>query len=800
MRIPLNWLNDYLTPPLSDTGAIAAALTNAGLEVEGLSRVAPGLETVVTGKILSTERHPNADRLRICMTDVGQAEPLQIVTGAANVEAGDIIPVALVGSNLPGGLEIKASKLRGVDSFGMYCSKKELGLPPDIDGVHVFPADTPIGVPASDVLGIGDVVLEIAVTANRPDALSIVGVARELAAAGLATLKQPELAQLPTEPASQASVTLGDAALCPRYAGQILEGVNVGPSPDWLAQRLELAGIRSISNVVDVTNYVLLELGQPLHAFDLATIDASSLEARRARPGETLQTLDGELRELDSEMLVIADRHAAHAVAGVMGGAASQVTDKTTAILLESAYFLPKSVRRTAKKLGLASESSYRFERGVDPEATLKALARATALLAEVAGARAVGAPAEALQEPGWPGTMQVTLRPERVKRILGVAIPEAEIRTMLEGLGFKTGDVLNGDALAVTIPGWRRHDVTREADLIEEVARRYGYDRIPATLPRLDRVGGTSPRQELERDVRALLVGSGFDEVITPSLVNLADRLPSEGKPVVLANPLAEMSGLRQSLLPGLLSVARHNHYQGNSDLAIFEIGRTYREPEVGPTQESQLLALFAMGEVGTGVWRKAPEALIADFFWLKGALSNLFERLGVKGVRYVAAEGPASLHPGRTAKLELNGETLGFLGELHPQLYADTDLPAGGRAAVGWIDLDRILALGTAARRFAAFARYPAIARDLALVIAEDLPASELVDEVKALGGALLESVEVFDRYQGPQVPEGRVSLGLRLRYREAGRTLSDADVEPIHQRIVSRMAERYGAALRD
>lgn len=797
MRIPLTWLNDYLSPPVTDTAAIAAALTNAGLEVEAISRVAPGLETVVTGKILSTEKHPNADRLRICMTDVGQGAPLQIVTGATNVEAGDIIPVALVGSKLPGGLEIKASKLRGVDSFGMYCSKKEMGLPPDIDGVHVFPADTPIGVPAADILGVGDVVIEIAVTANRPDALSILGVARELAAAGLATLKQPEVATLPKAPASKASVTLADPELCPRYAGQVLEGLKVGPSPAWMAERLELAGVRAISNVVDVTNYVLLELGQPLHAFDLAKIDPATVTARRAKPDETLKTLDGVERKLSSDMLVIADATQVHAVAGVMGGAESQVTEATTEILLESAYFLPKSVRRTAKALGLASESSYRFERGVDPEGTLTALARAAQLLSEVAGATPVGAPAEATSSPDWPNELTVTLRPERITKLLGITLSAAEITSLLEGLGFR----VHGETpMQVTVPGWRRHDVTREADLIEEIARRYGYDRIPATLPRLDRVGGTSPRHELESQVRELLVGAGFDEVVMPSLVNLANREPGAGKPVVLANPLAEMNGLRQSLLPGLLEVARHNHYQGNSDLAIFEIGRTYVEPAEGPTQETQWLAMFAMGEMAQGVWRKAPDVFVADFFWLKGVLENLFARLGLVGVEFVAAEGQQALHPGRAAKLVFNGETLGYLGELHPQRYVETDLPAGGRAAVAWVNLDRILVLGKHEPHFKAFARYPAISRDLALVVAEDLPASELVAEVKALGGALLESVTVFDRYQGPQVPHGRVSLGLRLCYREMGRTLSDADVEPIHQRIVTRMAERYGAALRD
>lgn len=801
MRIPLNWLNDYLASPLSDVEAIAQALTGAGLEVEGVERVAPGFEHVITGKIVAADQHPNADRLRICKTDVGAPELLQIVTGAQNVQVGDVIPVAQIGANLPNGIEIKASKLRGVESFGMYCSLVELGLAEQAEGVHVFPEGTAVGLPAATVLEVGDTVIEVAVLANRPDALSVLGIARELAAAGLGNLKQPSPAPVSTQGESTIKVTIEAGDLCPRYAALAVEGLSVGPSPDWLKQRLELAGVRSISNVVDVTNYVLLELGQPLHAFDRSKISEATLSPRRARDGEEIVTLDGQTRKLDAAMLVIADAQGPQAIAGVMGGAHSQVTEATTSIVLESAYFDPSSVRKTGKRLGLSSESSYRFERGVDPEGTLLALARAAELLAQVAGGKAVAPAVDATELPGYPAPLVVELRPARISRVLGTSFDPAEIREKLTAIGFAiTGE----DPMRVQIPGWRRHDVTREIDLIEEIARLIGYDRIPSTLMPLDAIGSPGPREELIRRVRAILEGAGLSEVVTPSLTNEAalklGKASAEGG-VTLANPLADMAMLRTSMEPGLLEVARFNHYQGISDVAFYEIGRTYHMQPDGRVDEPRWVSLLVMGEQATGVWKHAPEVLGADFFWAKGLVERLFTGLGIAGLAATATAEEPGLHPGRAARLDVGGVVVGVVGEVHPEVHAAYDLPVGARAAIATLSLDALEALvSVAPRAYQVFGRYPAILRDLALVVPQDLPASAVVDQVRKMAGELLESVEVFDRYQGPQVPEGKVSLGLRLRFRVAERTLSDDEIEPIHRRILQSAEEAFGAAVRD
>lgn len=801
MRIPLNWLNDYFEAPLTDIAALRAALTEAGLEVEGVERVAPGFEKVLTGRIVAAERHPNADRLRVCQTDLGTGELLQIVTGAQNVQVGDVIPVALTGALLPNGLEIKASKLRGVDSFGMYCSLKELCLEGGVDGVEVLDPATPLGVPASQVLGVGGVVIEVAVLANRPDALSVLGVARELAAAGLGTLKLPEVPELQTEGEPLAAVTLEASDLCPRYAAQVVSGLTVGPSPDWLKERLELAGVRAISNVVDVTNYVLLEQGQPLHAFDLAKIAPRTLAPRRAAAGETITTLDGAQRPLESDMLVIADAGGPQAIAGVMGGAHSQVTPETTAVLLESAYFDPSSVRKTGKKLGLSSESSYRFERGVDPEGTLRALARAAQLLAMVAGGKAEGPVVDQKAAADYPQPLMVGLRPARVQRVLGVMPDMEAARRKLEAIGF---EIQPGDSWQVRVPGWRRHDVTREIDLIEEIARLAGYDQVPSTLMPLSGVASLGRRELLIRRVRSVLEGAGLHEAITPSLTSesaLRMAMAPVDTAVVLANPLAEMAMLRTSMLPGLLEVARFNHYQGRSDLGIYEVGKTYcRSPE-GSIEEPRWVAFLVMGEQAAGVWKRAPEVLTADYYWGKGLVERVFEGLGASQPTAVPDAADPALHPGRAARLEVAGRFVGYLGEVHPAVYEAYDLPVGARAAVAWLSLDALEEVAPLAdRAFQSFGRLPAVLRDLALVVPETTLASAVVATVREMGGELLEAVEVFDRYQGPQVPEGKVSLGLRLRYRDPQKTLSDEDVEPVHRAIVDRTQEAYGAAVRD
>lgn len=799
MRIPLTWLNDYFTAPLTDAEAIARALTNAGLEVEGIERLAPGFERVMTGRIVAADPHPNADRLRVCQTDLGSGEHLQIVTGAANVQVGDIVPVALEGAKLPNGLEIKVSKLRGVESRGMYCSLKELGMEGGVDGVQVLPADTPLGINAADALGVGDVVLSVAVLANRPDALSVLGVARELAAAGLGTIQLPG-GSLALSGDSGLSIALEAPDLCPRYIGLVVEGLQVAESPDWLKRRLELAGVRPISNVVDATNFVMLELGQPMHAFDRARL-AGTIRARRAQAHERIVTLDGQERTLTPDMLVIGDDQGVQAIAGVMGGLASEVKHDTATVLLEAAYFDPRSVRRTAKVLGLGSESSYRFERGVDPEGTLAAMSRAAGLLLELAGGRVVGPVVDAREPKGFPEPLDVTLRPARVAKVLGAELDLATARQKLQAIGF--GIEESGDRWTVRIPGWRRHDVTREVDMIEEIARLLGYDQVPATVMPLNDVGRVGGRAELVSRLRAILEGAGLSEVITPSLVDpavAADARVSEEGALGLVNPLSDMASLRTSLLPGLLQVARYNHYQGQSDLAVYEVGRTYRHEANDQVTEAEWAAFLVMGAQATGTWKRAPESLVADFFWAKGLVERVAEALALGEVVCEAEVGDPSLHPGRSARMTASGRFIGLIGEVHPAIYSHYDLPQGGRAAVAWLSIDALLELTRPVRSFEAFGRLPAVHRDLALVVSERVPAAEVVATVRAMGGELLEEVTVFDRYQGPQIPEGRVSLGLGLRYRAADRTLSDEDIEPLHRSIVEKAHEAFGAALRD
>lgn len=797
MRASLNWLNEYFESPLKDANAIKTALTLAGLEVEGVERVASGLEHVITGRILATDPHPNADRLRVCRTEIGAGEPLQIVTGASNVQAGDIIPVAMIGAKLPTGLEIKPSKLRGVESFGMYCSLKELGLPEGEDGVLVLPPGTPLGIPVAQVMGIGEVVFEVSVLANRPDALSIVGIARELAAAGLGALKQPIELELSTSGTAGLRVALAAPDLCPRYAGIQLTDIQVGPSPDWMRQRLELAGLRSISNVVDATNYVMLELGQPLHAFDGDKLDAKTLCVRRAHAGESVLTLDDQERELHQDMLVIADANGVQAIAGVMGAKATEVSEQTRSIVLEAAYFEPTSIRKTAKILSLRSESSYRFERGVDPEGTSRALSRAAQLLSEIAGARVDGPLVDVRVSPDFPAPLDVSFRPERVTRILGCEMPLDQAKAKLEAIGFS---ITPGAPWRVRVPGWRRHDVTREIDLIEEIARLIGYDAVPSTLMPLTELGSV---KRSESKVRALLEGTGHVEVLTSSLLSAAalqmahDPLESA---IALANPLADMSYLRTSMLPGLLEVARFNHYQGHSAFSLYEVGKTYHR--VGSaTEERRWVAFLQLGEVAKGMWKHAPEALVADFAWGKGVVEQLLEGLSLGRAEAQPLKDHPAMHPGRTARLLLSGAEIGVVGELHPERYQAYDLPAGGSLTVGWLSLDALEALlPKRDRSFQAFGRFPAVRRDLALVVPETVLASSVVATVRELGGENLEEIEIFDAYRGPQIPEGRVSLGLRLSYRLNDRTLSDEEIEPLHRRIVERTQEAFGAALRD
>ncbi len=834
MRLPLEWLKEQFDAQADtiDPDCIAKCLMAAGFELEGVEFVRPGLETVVTGKILTADPHPNADRLRICQTDIGRDQPLQIITAAPNVQVGDVIPVALAGSNLPSGKEIGQAKMRGIDSFGMFCSAVELGLdaanPADRDRlrdlvkkakgdrpaedlekavdlcfefVMVLPEATGLGQPIANVLCLGEAALDIAITANRGDALSLRGLSREMAALGFPQLRQRDLPDPEARTGTpEVTVRLDDPDLCPRYAGQVVRGIKVGPSPQWLARRLELSGIRPINNIVDVTNYVLLELGQPLHAFDLANL-SGSVSARRARAGERIVTLDDQDRTLEESMLVIADDRAPVAIAGVMGGKASAVSDATTDILLESAYFNPSSVRRTAKKLALSSEASYRFERGVDPENTARALERAAQLVVQVAGGQISG-PAADIRHDGFPQEMLVSLRPARTDKLLGIELPEAEQISYLTRLGFSE---MPGHAalpaIAFRVPGWRRHDVTREIDLIEEVARLAGYDKVPETLPHI----ATLPpiKREVHEALRPVLRGAGFTQIVSPPLSSPAMQikvLGSAGNAVALTDPLGEMSILRLSLLPSLLEVARLNFNHGADRAAVYEIGKIYRR-EWGSNTETLQVAILAVGDVAKGLWKRAPEALQADFWWAKGMAECALASLGLTDLAVVADSDQPGLHPGRSARFESEGRTVAVFGEVHPLVAEAFDLPPAVRTAAVVFHPEAIeAALAHRGRKlYQPISRYPGIVRDLAILIDDTLSAGQVVGMAREAGGPLLEDAAIFDRYQGPQVPEGKVSLALSLRYCSPERTLTDTEVEKVHQTVVERLKEQFGAALR-
>jgi phenylalanyl-tRNA synthetase beta chain len=808
MRIPINWLNDVLSEPL-DPIVIRDTLTRVGLEIESLEFHAPGLEGVVVGQIVAIDAHPNADKLRICQTDIGGDKPLQIVTGAQNVKLHDKIPVAQVGSVLPGNKPINEAKLRGVESFGMYCSTVELGLPPDVDGVHILSADTTLGLPIADAMSIGDLVLDVAVTANRPDALSVIGVARELATAipGV-SLKRPKPNVVPGEGAGAIKLGPIDTDRCPFYAGLNVSGVKVAPSPEWLVKRLEGAGMRAINNVVDATNYVMLLTGQPLHAFDTAKIRGGEIRVRLASAGEKLKTLDGVERELSHDDLVIADAERALVVAGIMGGQDAEVDDATTDLFLEAAYFHPEGVRKTGRKLGLSTESSYRFERGVDPEGTLYAMELVRDLILELAGGQ-VSSGLHETRRQGWPMVGRLSFRLDQIDRLLGVSVPNQEVERMLKALGFEltrhTDGVFELNSYDVTVPGWRYHDVKQEADMVEEVGRHYGYDRIPALLPPVVPKVVQPLIERLEHRARMAASRMGLLEVMTPSFTSIeAEREAGvEGaNHVRLANPIKGLPVMRTSLLPSLLDVLRRNRQRGQSRLGVFELGRTYAMTG-HDTHETLWLAGAVMGSTWDGMWLEehTPAPLKPDFFVAKGLVENLFAALDLGGeLTFVQSEACGTLHPGRTAEIRWNGAAIGFVGELHPRVVEAFDLPVN-QTSCGWmLDLTRLANEGTeAAHRFKPFSNQPALLRDLAVLVPAETKAELALAAIREVGGELLERVSVFDRYEGNQVPAGQVSLGFSLAYRAPDRTLAVADVEPTQEAILAKLQERFGAVLR-
>ncbi len=802
MKVPLGWLAEWI--PLPERGALEERLTVGGLEIEDVTLTGADLSALRVGHVLERAQHPDADRLSVCAVDVGEGEPLEIVCGAPNVAAGQRVAVATHGTVLPGGLKIKRSKIRGVKSHGMICSESELGLGDGHEGILVLDAEAPIGAPLDQVLPSGETVLDVEITPNRGDWVSMLGMAREVQThfGGELTLPPCDVSEGDREASEDVAIAIEDAAGCHRYVGRVVRGVRVGPSPEWLQQRLEAAGLRSVNNVVDATNLVMLELGQPLHAFDLDKLRGGAVCVRAADDGEKILTLDGEDRELRREDLVIADGEGAIAIAGVMGSAESEVGDETTSLLLESAHFDPSRVRRTAKRLALRSDASYRFERGVDPEGQGRAADRAARLIVELAGGEVSRGPVEALGDPA-PRAGAIDLSPEGVNRLLGTALGRDEIAGLLAQVDVACEPA--GDALRCQPPSWRS-DLHLPADLVEEVARVFGYDAIEPTLPSGPLAGvRVAPRRRTREAVRDALVGAGLAEVMTfPGCppadddgLRLAPDDPRRAH-VPLVNPIqAGDSVLRTHLLPSVLRAVRANRARQAERVALYEVSRVFQggtdRPEAWHEREP-LQAVAAISDSGgDDLWGSGD---VPVFFRAKGTGERLLAELG-RRPEFRAGSDEPFLHPGAAGELRVQGRLVACVGELHPETAAhfEIDVPT----AVLVVDLDALDGLAPEPRRYQEVSRHPRVRRDLALLVDAGTPAGELLQAVRKKAGASLHSVHLFDRYEGRGVPEGKLSLAFRMHFQRTDRTLTDAEVAQAIERVVQVLSERFGAELR-
>lgn len=805
MKVSYNWLQEFVDIDISPQ-ELADRLTLAGIAVEGVTETGKGVEKVLTGRIETISPHPNADKLVVTTVNIG-TEKLQIITAATNVKEGDVIPVAVEGAKLASGLVIKRAKLRGVESRGMMCSGQELGIDPktmpteQAQGIMILPPGTPLGKDAKELLGLNDFILELDLTPNRGDCLSMISVAREVAAMLGRQIRpvQPSFPELNERIEGQARVDIEATDLCRRFAGRLIKNVVVGRSPLWMQQRLRAAGIRPISNIVDVTNYVMLELGQPMHAFDYNLLVDGHIIVRRAREGEKIISLDGVERILSPEMLVITDPSGPVAVAGVMGGLATEVTGKTVSVFLESAFFNPISIRKTSKALGLRSEASLRFEKGIDIGGCVRAANRAAQLISEMGSGEVVSGLIDNYPSPFSERT--VILRPARATYILGVEITKDEVSRILSSLQFKVQD--SGDDILVTVPS-HRVDVSLEIDLVEEIARMHGYDRVPGTLPYGQSTRGLKTgEEELKCRIRNLLAGSGLYEVMTYSFthprvfgkMNLPSNSPLRDT-VKIQNPLSEEhSVMRTLMLPGLLEVLARNYNRRVQNGAIFEIGRVFHpRGESCLPEERPVLSAAAMGSTQAS-WNASSRQF--DFYFIKGVLENLFRGLGTEQVAFRPETANPSFHPGRTASVEVGSVKLGVVGELHPDVLENFDLPE--RVVAFEIDISLLLSVSGKPVVYSPLPKFPAVDRDIAIIVRQDTPAVSIFEAIRNAGGELLRSVSLFDVYRGEQVPKGCRSMAFALKFLADDRTLTDAEVSEKIEAISRALEKQFSAELR-
>lgn len=787
MRLPLSWLKDYMNTDGIENAEYMHKMTMSGSIVEGIENAADEFKNVVTGKILKIEKHPDADKLVVCQVDVGEEAPIQIVTGATNVFEGAVVPVAKHKSTLPGGVKITKGKLRGVESFGMMCSTDELGISEErATGILILSDDTPIGEDITKVLGLDENVAEFEITSNRPDCMSIIGLARETAATFNRpfNVKVPQVKESSENAADMASVEIRNADLCSRYIGRIVKNVKIEPSPDWMQKRLKACGIRAINNVVDITNYVMLEYGQPMHAYDLDHVEGKKIIVRNAEKDEKLETLDDQPRTLGESMIVIADEKRAIGVAGVMGGANSEVCDDTTTVLFESACFNAAAVRKGAKALGMRTDASALFEKGLDSENCLPAINRACELMVQLGAGVVVGGIID--EYPIKKQQLVLNFEPEKMNAFLGMDIPRDEMVEMLARLDFK----VENDK--VYVPTYRG-DIEGMADVSEEVARIYGYDRIPTTMMKGEMVaGGKTDKQKLRDTVRNCLAENGLYEIITYSFIdpkeNAMVRIPeddSRSNFVRITNPLgAENSVMRTDMTSSLLKTLRTNYTRRNAQAALFELGTIFTpiEGEQLP-RETQQIAVGMYGEY--------------DFYSIKGIIEVLFEKVGIYDCTYVACKNNPTYHGGRCAEVLSGDKKLGIIGQIHPSVCAEFKIDTDVYAAI--IDFEVLNELADMQRHYAPMPKFPAVTRDIAVTLDKDVEVGEIVKIIKANRKGIIESYNLFDIYEGVQVGKGKKSVAYSLTFRSADKTLTDDDVNPIVNAILKQLEEKLGAQLR-
>ncbi|GGH99687.1 phenylalanine--tRNA ligase subunit beta [Mammaliicoccus vitulinus] len=800
MLVSKEWLNEYIKVD-ADIDALAEKITRSGIEVDSIKKYGQDIKKLVVGHVVSKEKHPEADKLNICKVDVGEEEPVQIVCGAPNVDVDQYVIVVRVGGRLPGGVKIKRAKLRGEVSEGMICSLQEIGLDANVmpkkyaDGIYVFSNEPTPGSDALEALLLNDEVMDFDLTPNRADCLSMLGAAHEVSALYGNEIKYPntDLTEAPEKATQEISVAVQNEEAIPYYAARVVKNVTIAPSPTWLQSRLMKAGIRPINNVVDISNYILLEYGQPLHMFDQDHIGSEQIVARYAQENEKITTLDGVERELLASDVVITNGSEPIAIAGVMGGDFSEVTDKTQNVVIESAIFNATNVRQTSRRLGLRSEASSRFEKGIASERVIDALNRAAFLLQDIAGGTVLS---EVVSDGTLPETSKtIEISTHDVNQLIGFELSTEEINVIFNRLGFATN--VSEDSFEVNVPS-RRNDISIKADLIEEVARIYGYDQLPSTLPNFESTtaGYLTDNQLKTRKVKEILEGAGLDQAITYSLVHkdvAKDYALEEQEVVELMMPMSEdQAVLRQSLLPRLIDATRYNVARKNKNVALYELGRVfYSNGENQLPTEVEFLSGILTGQYTGNKWQQKDEPV--DFFLVKGIVERIAEQLNVS-FTFEAAKLDL-LHPGRTAYVKLNDEVVGLIGELHPKVEKENDLD---RTYVFELNFTKVLEQPVGKIEYEAIPRFPGVSRDIALVVNTEVTASTLISTINENGADILNHAEVFDVYEGEHMEEGKKSVAIRIDYLDVTETLTEEKVSSVHNQILEAL-EQQGATLR-